>query len=267
MPRIACRIPGQWKPLLLDSAGNWAHFFLQSVNGQVRLATLFLLLLIYGTLNHWQPNIEELKMSKTFLTHTVFICLASMPLYADLVTLPNNANYQYSGDTSLSGNTFDRPIGNGNQAPNMLSPTANSVGYDTLSFQVTTSGIYNLDIAATNFAFDSYLFLYQTSFDPAAPLTNVLLGETNGDTTSSLTATLLANTVYTAVATGFANFDEGPYTGTITETAPLAPEPSTFVLILAIMLFPAIARTLRVTGRHLPASGSSRPEPFNRKNV
>jgi hypothetical protein len=183
-------------------------------------------------------------MRNMYLTRTLFI-LAATPLCAAVITLPDFANYSYSGDSSLSGDTFDRPLANGNQSPNTLSMDADAVGYDALSFQVTTPGVYTFLITPVDFAFSSYLFLYETSFVPAAPLTDVLVGGSNEDTTSSFTATLQANTVYFAVATGFSNFDEGTYTGAITEIAPLTPEPSTFVLISAVMLFPVIARTLR----------------------
>jgi hypothetical protein len=187
-------------------------------------------------------------MRKIYLLRTLFL-LVAMPLCAGIITLPDNAHYSYSGDTSLTGDTFNRPIANGDLPPNSLSLDADAVGYDAFSFQVTTPGVYSFLITPVGFAFSSYLFLYETAFVPAAPLTDVLLGESNGDTTSSFAATLFANTVYIAVATGFSNFDEGAYTGVITEIAPLAPEPSTFALISAIMLFPAVACVLRVTGR------------------
>jgi hypothetical protein len=193
-------------------------------------------------------------MRKIYLPRTLLL-LVAMPLCAGVITLPDNANYSYSGDTSLSGDTFNRPVANGNLPPNILSPDADAVGYDAFSFQVTTPGVYSFLITPVGFAFSSYLFLYETAFVPADPLTDVLLGESNGDTTSSFTATLLANTVYIAVATGFSNFDEGAYTGAIAEIAPLAPEPSTFVLISAIMLFPAVAYTLRVTCRRRGPTG------------
>ena len=199
-------------------------------------------------------------MRKLSILRTLSI-LGAVPLWASVIILPGNTNYSYSGDTSLSGDTFDRPLANGNQPPNTPSPDADAVGYDAFSFQVTTPGVYNLLITPVDFAFSSYLFLYQTSFVPAAPLTDVLLGESNSDTTSNLTATLLANTVYIAVATGFSNFDEGAYTGAIAEIAPLVPEPSTLILISAIMLFPVIAQTLRAIRPRKPtrlAPGSRR---------
>jgi hypothetical protein len=184
----------------------------------------------------------------------IFALIITLPLHADTILL-DNADYMYSGDSSL-GDTFQRPVANGNSPPNMLSMDANAVGYDAFSFGVTTPGIYSLTID-TAFQFVSYLLVYQTSFDPAHPLNDILLGESNYDTNPStieslnsiLTVTLLANTVYIAVATGYSNFDYGTYTGEITEVAPLVPEPSTFVLISAMVLFPAIARTLRVIRR------------------
>ncbi len=182
-------------------------------------------------------------MKKTYLTLTLFLCLTAMPLYAGII-LPDNADFQYSGDTSL-GDIFNRPVGNGNAAPVSLSPDADAVGYDAFSFEVTTQGIYSLEVSVADFGFSTYLFLYQTSFDPAAPLADILLGESNLDTTSSLTATLFSNTLYIAVTTGFSNFDEGAYGGEIKEIAPLVPEPSTFILISGIALFPVFMRRLK----------------------
>jgi len=173
------------------------------------------------------------------ILRTLIILICTIPVFAGVI-LPDNADYMYSGDTSL-GDTFNRPVANGSSPPIILSPDADSDGYDAFSFGVTTSGVYNFVITPVGFEFSSYLFLYETSFDPADPLADILLGESNVDTTSSLTATLMANTVYIAVATGFSNFDDGAYTEEITEIAPLVPEPSTFVLISAITLFPVVA--------------------------
>jgi hypothetical protein len=181
-------------------------------------------------------------MNKIYIALALLVLAVTMPSLCATVII-SSTDYQYSGDTSV-GDTFNRPVANGDAPPNSLSPDADAVGYDAFSFEVTTPELYNLEIAATDFGFFSYLFLYQTSFDPAAPLTNVLLGESNGDTTSGFTAPLLSDTVYIAVATGFSNFDDGPYTGEIVE---IVPEPSTFFLISASVLMSFLALSLKAT--------------------
>jgi hypothetical protein len=179
----------------------------------------------------------------------LIVCAGTMTVSAGTI-LPDNADYHYSGDTSLGG-TFNRPVANGNMAPDTLSVDADNVGYDAFSFQVTTQGLYNIEIMASDLGFDSYLFLYQNSFDPSASLANVLLGDSNDNTTSSFTSTLFENTVYIVVATGFSDFDGGPYTGEITEIAPSTPEPATFVLTSPILLLLVALAWRTKARRHL----------------
>jgi hypothetical protein len=166
-------------------------------------------------------------MRLTYLIFVAGLTTFAGTLSAGILLLPDQADYVYTSDTTVTGDFFNRPVGNGTSAPDTLSDFADAVDYDTLSFALTTTGVYDLTVTPVDLSFNSYLFLYQTSFDPANPLVNVLLGESNADGSSNLTATLSSDTTYILVATGFANFDGGPYSGEIKEVedAAAASEP------------------------------------------
>ena len=117
----------------------------------------------------------------------------------------------------ISGTTYRRGIGN-----NVTTYTASGVGtavfYKTISFIAPTSGDITLATIAASLApgaaDDTYLTLYQTSFDPASPATNFLRGDddSGANQLSSLTHTLTAGTTYIVVVSTFANGVTGTFT-------------------------------------------------------
>jgi hypothetical protein len=83
-----------------------------------------------------------------------------------------------------------------------------------MRFTVSTTGAYTLKSTSTNPAnWDNYLFLYGTAFNPASPLSNVLLGNDDfgGIGTAGFTTTLTAGTPYFLVTSGFDNAYEGDH--------------------------------------------------------
>lgn len=164
------------------------------------------------------------------------------------VVIPSGGDYTFNGNTCSStssdgffclSDTFNRPVANDTLAPDTLSAFTDATPFDTLTFEVDAPGNFNLTITPDpSIGWSSYLFLYQTSFDPAQPLSNVLLGESNSDGTSNLNVDLLSNTTYIAVIAGFANYDWGPYSGEIQQLTVVdsAPETSTAALALGGIL-------------------------------
>lgn len=94
--------------------------------------------------------------------------------------------------------------------PVALSARGTAVPYDMMRFTVGTTGTYTLKSTA---GWDNYLFLYSTAFDPASPLSNVLLGNDDFESagTAGFATTLTAGTPYFLVASGFNNSDSGKH--------------------------------------------------------
>ncbi len=144
--------------------------------------------------------------------------------------------------TTAGGPTWNRPLA-GNP-PTGLSGVGTAVPYDVFGFVVDVAGAYDfLDVATNPTNWDNYLFLYQNAFNPAAPLTNVIIGNDDFPTSnigvSGFNGVSLATGVsYYLVTTGFANSDSGAYTATITGPGTPSlinqiPEPGSLALALA----------------------------------
>ena len=138
-----------------------------------------------------------------------------------------------TGDTT-GGSVFNRPVENGSSAPTELSTFGTAVPYLSYQFQAGSSAAYNFDV--TSAGFDSYLVLYQGTFDPSNPLNNALRAndDVNNDSRSFFTQNLTGGTSYTLVVTGFDNDAFGAFTAQITgpSYAIATPEPSSGVLIV-----------------------------------
>ena len=74
-----------------------------------------------------------------------------------------------AGDNSATGLTFARP---GGALDNCTVPTATTYPYETVDISVTETGLY--DILATWDGYDGYLLLYEDTFDPNDPCTNLI---------------------------------------------------------------------------------------------
>lgn len=124
------------------------------------------------------------------------------------------ATVNYSG-TTVGGLTYNRAL----SSCAGLSGVGVGVTYSVQQFSVDTSGAYDVTSVQTG-AWDGFLFVYQSAFDPANPLTNCFSANDDGGagigTSDILGVALTAGTQYFAVTTGFAPGDEGAFTNTIT---------------------------------------------------
>ncbi|MGL5082397.1 MAG: hypothetical protein ACRC8A_13010, partial [Microcoleaceae cyanobacterium] len=130
----------------------------------------------------------------------------------------------YSGDTT-DGPIFNRPAAPGFEGVNnpitSLSSIGTAVNYFSQQFSVDATGSY--DVAGVQ-DFDGLQFLYQTGFDPEAPLTNLLSGSDSFPEVGNsgfFDLSLMNGTQYFLVTTGFENPDSanisfGTFTNTIT---------------------------------------------------
>ncbi|MBI4892537.1 MAG: PEP-CTERM sorting domain-containing protein [Acidobacteria bacterium] len=148
------------------------------------------------------------------------------------------ATLNYSA-TTVGGPTWNRPVEG--TPPNSISGVGTVVAYDVLPFWVDLSGSYTFqNTGVTPANWDNYTFLYVTSFNPAAQLTNVIIGDDDNLVIglSGFTTNLTASTQYYFVTTGFGNTDAGAFNleisgqGNITagQVNGQVPEPSTWAL-------------------------------------
>jgi hypothetical protein len=161
----------------------------------------------------------------------VFLVLNATSTRADTVT--------FNG-TTAGGPTWNRPVAGTPPTP-PLSSVGTAVRYSITQITVGTSGAYSFLAMGTNpLLWDNYTFLYQNSFNPASPFTNVLIGNDDAPIIglSGFTFNLNAGTTYFFVVTGFSNTDFGAWStmangpGTITVGGTSAvPEPATMLLL------------------------------------
>lgn len=167
--------------------------------------------------------------NKTWIAAAALAAAVSLPAHADIVTL--------IGDTT-GDPTFTRAL------EDFSAPSAVGVGvrYDAYTLTVSLAGDYSF---LTTGAFDTFTFLY-TTFNPANPLAGGIVG--NDDLvnvgTSGFSASLLANTAYTLVVTGYLSSDFGAHSTTIggPGTISAVPEPAPFALLAVGMGLIALRR-------------------------
>jgi hypothetical protein len=175
-----------------------------------------------------------------WLTAVALTCVAGIASASVL-----NINGDTTGDP-----TWNRPLG----TITALSGVGTAVPYEVNAFQVNANGTYAF---MTSTGFDSLLFIYQTTFLPSAPLTNVIAGsdDFNGTLDGGFTGLALsAGTQYFLVLTGFDNTgDAGAYTASITGAGnnaaflnntnpPVLPLPGTAALAALALAALAFAR-------------------------
>lgn len=159
-------------------------------------------------------------MKKTILA--VALMALSAASQANVVT--------FSGDTTGEP-TWNRPILSGPD----LSGVGTAVPYQATSFSVSTSNLYSMEIIAAASGFDTYLHLYENSFNPLDQLTNLLAGDDDsGAGLLSLinAAPLTAGSTYWLVVSGFDNSDYGSYTAQLSGEGTISvPEPASLALM------------------------------------
>jgi hypothetical protein len=142
-----------------------------------------------------------------------------------LSTTASAAVVNFSGTLSDTDPLFNRPL-DGSPPPDVSS---RNVYHDVFTFFVTVGGTYTLQTTSASLSgpfnplfspnpTDTFIFLYQNSFSPDSPLTNVLEGNDDGGGAgqlSSITRALAADTQYFLVVTSFRASYTGDYAGTI----------------------------------------------------
>jgi hypothetical protein len=144
------------------------------------------------------------------------------------------ATYVYTG-TTAGGPAYNRTVAG--TPPTGLSAAGTAVAYNAFSFTVSTSGSYSF---LNSSVYDNFLSLYQGVFNPASPLTNILVAA--DDTVGSnagFSRALIAGQRYVSVMTSFSNSDAGAFTltidgpGNVTPSAGAVPETATWGMMIA----------------------------------
>ncbi len=134
-----------------------------------------------------------------------------------------NAQLPYSGALTSTDPTFNRP--DEGSPPTALSTEGIGVYYDVIPYVVTTAGLVTITSITPSTDFDLYGFLYSPAgFNPASPLSNVLLGDDDtgpGQYNFALTYNFTTPGTYYIVVTSFKPGATGAYTITATEPGPL----------------------------------------------
>lgn len=161
--------------------------------------------------------VNILRLSLTSLVIAAASALAQHPDPLVIAPDANSATFTYTG-TTVGGPLWRRPVANGNNPPTGLSGLATAVPYSVISFTVTLTGSYVFQSVATApLNWDNYTFLYVNSFNPAAALTNVVIGNDDNPSIglSGFTTNLTAGLTYFFVTTGFSNSSSGAFSNTI----------------------------------------------------
>jgi len=121
----------------------------------------------------------------------------------------------FSG-TTIGGPVWNRPQEGLPPTP-PLSGTGTAVPYSVTPFTVSATGSYIITSTQATAGYDTFIFLYQNSFDASDQFTNVLAGDDDFVflVSSQITFTLNAGTTYYLVNTGFGNGDFGNWTMTV----------------------------------------------------
>lgn len=131
-------------------------------------------------------------------------CSNSPTLFAVNIDLPfaESAVNKYNG-TNISRPFWQRPVDIG---PDVV---AQDVRFDIFSFKAPTSGNYTFDVTFNGF--NGYLHLYAGTFDPTAPLSDLIAAEDGVGTTAGITSNLVAGEIYYLVISGNTPSDVGQF--------------------------------------------------------
>ncbi|MFN3489614.1 MAG: M36 family metallopeptidase [Emticicia sp.] len=120
--------------------------------------------------------------------------------------------------TLVAGGTTYRRGDNDNTSSYVASNIGSAVYYKTYTFVASASGTLDVETIGgtlTGDPYDTYLTLYQTAFNPAAPATNFLKGDDDSGAllyASKLTHPIIAGTTYILVVSTYFNGVIGSFT-------------------------------------------------------
>jgi Fungalysin metallopeptidase (M36)/PKD-like domain/Fungalysin/Thermolysin Propeptide Motif len=163
-----------------------------------------------------QPVNVLVNPAVTPTVSTYSICQnETVPVGQGLVVLPVVSNTR-NGLLEV-GTTYNRGTGTTTYVAATGTAAGASVYFKTFSFvaPTSTSVIFNTSAASlVAGGDDTYLALYQTSFNPASPGTNFLKGDDDSGlgALSQITQLLTAGTTYVIVVSSYINNDTGPFT-------------------------------------------------------
>lgn len=133
----------------------------------------------------------------------------------------------FTGTLDAADPVFNRPLATGTG----LSGVGTAVAYETYTWTPTTAGTAIFEMGSEDF--DTFIFAYQPSFDPLAPLGNFLVGQDDffGTPTyiasagfmSRITGTVAAGSPVVVVATTFGNGEVGNYEVAFNQPTPPGP--------------------------------------------
>ena len=133
----------------------------------------------------------------------------------------SQAQSDITGAITISDPTFHRP--NQGAPPTTLSDDGTNVHYDVLTVNITTAGL-NTFVCKGSVNFDTFGFLYGPGgFDPANPLTNILVGDDDSGpgVNFAITYNFTVPGVYYIVVCPFKNTSTGSYVVTSSENGVL----------------------------------------------
>ncbi|WP_309706979.1 PEP-CTERM sorting domain-containing protein [Armatimonas sp.] len=189
--------------------------------------------------------------SLTLIASVATMAALAPTAHAQIVATPHS----YVTTLTAASPTFNRPLSG--TPVTSLSGVGTAVSYGALTFIPDSTQTYTFETTAatlaTGTADDTFLVLYQGSFNPASPLTNALVADDDAGvgSLSLMSRALTGGTTYILVTTTFNNGQFGPITTRISSAAPAtlnlggasAPEPGTLALLgTALVALPLIRR-------------------------
>ncbi len=190
------------------ASGPWAPPIAITGNATTGNAIQFL-----GASNAWAPLIDAGSNTPQGMPFVIYGDLVGGGGGCPIVSDCNLSDV--TPDDATSSDIWDRPFADGTCCSG-LGP----VSYDVYGpFTVDVSGLYTIDSDQDGGAWDGYLFLYETCFDPLDQTTNFVAGDDDGPgglgTSQILDINLTAGTEYYIITTGFGAGDFGAFTTTI----------------------------------------------------
>lgn len=178
-----------------------------------------------------------------------FASAAAIALSFAVASVAQAVTFQVLPGDTTSAPTFNRAVDDFSA----LSLVGTDVHYSAYTFTVSVSGDY---IFNTTAAFDSFVFLYENSFNPTDATSNGVIANDDLIFGSSFHASgfeveLTAGTTYTYVVTGFDLPDAGAYSTTIggpVATTPV-PEAQTYLMMALGLVGLAVLRRRQFSDR------------------